>query len=269
MQPKLIYLIGSLRNPEVPHIGNQLREKGFEVFDDWFAGGKIADDEWQAYELVKGSSYRTALRGFAARHVFEFDLFHLNRANLGLLVMPAGKSGHLELGYLMGQGKPGYVLFPEDFQKSLAKLPENWVWLAGLYEGEGSVVKNSKGTCQLTVTSTDWDIIQRLRRISGVGSTLGPYIHKKNLKYKPQYRWAVYKNDDVLYVIKGIWNHLGLRRQGQCLKALHHMGLMEDDLWFGKSPAEFRYDVMYQFANDVFFDLGDCVDSIARNHPTA
>ena len=130
----------------MPHIGNQLRAKGFEVFDDWFAGGKIADDEWQAYELVKGSSYRTALRGFAARHVFEFDLFHLNRASLGLLVMPAGKSGHLELGYLMGQGKPGYVLFDKE--------PERW-------------------------------------------------------------------------------------------------------------------DVMYQFASDVFFDLGDCVDSIARNHPTA
>ncbi|MCI0526606.1 MAG: hypothetical protein L0Y56_04020, partial [Nitrospira sp.] len=61
----VVYLIGSLRNPEIPHIGNRLREKGFEVFDDWFAGGKIADDEWQAYETVRGTSYRQALRGYA------------------------------------------------------------------------------------------------------------------------------------------------------------------------------------------------------------
>lgn len=114
----LIYLIGSLRNPEIPNIGNRLREKGFDVFDDWFAGGKIADDEWQAYETTRGRSYKTALSGYAARHVFDFDLHHLNRADIGLLVLPAGKSGHLELGWLLGKGVPGYVLFD--------KVPERW-----------------------------------------------------------------------------------------------------------------------------------------------
>ena len=109
-----IYLIGSLRNPEIPYIGNRLREKGFEVFDDWFAGGKIADDEWQAYEGIRGTDYKTALRGYAARHVFEFDLFHLHRADIGILVLPSGKSGHLEIGWMLGQGKPGYVLFDKE-----------------------------------------------------------------------------------------------------------------------------------------------------------
>ena len=27
-----------------------------------------------------------------------------------MLVLPAGKSGHLELGYVIGRGKPGYIL---------------------------------------------------------------------------------------------------------------------------------------------------------------
>lgn len=113
-----IYLIGSLRNPEIPRIGNYLREIGFNVFDDWFAGGKIADDEWQAYETVRGRPYDVALRGYAARHVFEFDLHHINSSDIGVLVLPAGKSGHLELGYMIGQGKPGYVLFDKE--------PERW-----------------------------------------------------------------------------------------------------------------------------------------------
>ena len=114
----MLYLIGSLRNPEIPFIGNSFREAGFEVFDDWFAGGKIADDEWQAYETSRGRSYNEALQGYAAQHVYDFDYYHLCRADLGLLVLPAGKSGHLELGWLIGRGKPGYVLFDKE--------PERW-----------------------------------------------------------------------------------------------------------------------------------------------
>lgn len=115
---KTIYLIGSLRNPKVPKVGNLLREAGFDVFDDWFAAGPIADDSWQEYEKIRGHSYDAALKGLAARHVFEFDLQHLNRADIGVLMLPAGKSGHLELGYLRGQGKPCYVLFDKE--------PERW-----------------------------------------------------------------------------------------------------------------------------------------------
>lgn len=107
---KSIYLIGSLRNPTIPEIGNILRDRGFDVFDDWFAAGKFADDEWRDYEKARGHSYGEALNGLAAHHVFHFDLEHLNRCHVAVLVMPCGRSGHMELGFMMGQGKPGYVL---------------------------------------------------------------------------------------------------------------------------------------------------------------
>ena len=42
--------------------------------------------------------------------MFEFDKVHIDRADFGLLILPAGKSGHLELGYMIGCGKPGYIL---------------------------------------------------------------------------------------------------------------------------------------------------------------
>jgi nucleoside 2-deoxyribosyltransferase len=115
---KQIYLIGSLRNPEIPVLGNYLREIGFNVFDDWFAGGKIADDEWQAYETKRGRPYDVALRGKAAQHVYHFDLYHIDDSDIGVLALPAGKSGHLELGYMIGSGKHGYVLFDKE--------PERW-----------------------------------------------------------------------------------------------------------------------------------------------
>ncbi len=110
-----VYLIGSLRNPGVPVVGSALRKCGFDVFDDWFAAGPRADDHWQEYEQkVRGHTFIEALEGRAARHVFEFDKRNLDDSDAGVLVLPAGKSGHMELGYLAGQGKPVYILLDQE-----------------------------------------------------------------------------------------------------------------------------------------------------------
>lgn len=105
-----IYLIGSLRNPCIIEIATKLREAGHEVFDDWYAAGPEADDYWQRYEIAKGNNYKQGLQGFAAKHVYNFDKYHLDRNDIGILALPAGRSGHLELGYMIGQGKQGYIL---------------------------------------------------------------------------------------------------------------------------------------------------------------
>jgi nucleoside 2-deoxyribosyltransferase len=107
-------LIGSLRNPLIPEIGNQIRSLGWDVFDDWFSAGPEADDYWQQYENARGHTYDEALKGYAARHVYEFDLHHLKRCATSILVMPAGRSGHIEFGWMLGQGKPGWILFDKE-----------------------------------------------------------------------------------------------------------------------------------------------------------
>jgi hypothetical protein len=115
---KTIYVIGSLRNLEIPKIAIQLRAIDYEVFDDWYSPGPEADDYWRDYEKGRGSSYRMALKGYAAQHIFEFDKTHLDRSDIVVMVMPSGRSGHLELGYAIGKGKEGYILFdhePERF----------------------------------------------------------------------------------------------------------------------------------------------------------
>mgnify|MGYP001618734450 CR=1 FL=1 len=113
-----IYLIGSLRNEKLPELGNELRREGYEVFDDWFAAGPEADDYWQRYEMARGHTYAESLHGLAAGHVFEFDRKHLYDADAGILVLPAGRSAHIELGVLIGRGKKTYILLdgePERF----------------------------------------------------------------------------------------------------------------------------------------------------------
>ena len=114
----MVYLIGSLRHARVRAVAASLRAHRIPVFDDWHAAGPEADDIWQRYEQERGRTFREALRGAHAQDVFNFDRTHLDRSRAGVLVMPAGKSGHMELGYLRGQGKPVYILLEQE--------PERW-----------------------------------------------------------------------------------------------------------------------------------------------
>lgn len=115
---KKIYVIGSLKNPEVPVFANKLRGLGFDVFDDWHYVGPDADDYWRTEEKARGRTYPEALAGASAQNTFNFDKRHLDACDIGVMLMPAGKSGHLEFGYLRGQGKPAFILFDKE--------PERW-----------------------------------------------------------------------------------------------------------------------------------------------
>ena len=107
-----VYIIGSLRNPEVTKLAKDIREQfpNVEVFDDWMAAGPEADDFWRDYEKAKGNSLEEALKGYAAQHVFNYDKGHLDTSDVVILMLPAGKSGHLELGYSIGKGKRSAIL---------------------------------------------------------------------------------------------------------------------------------------------------------------
>jgi hypothetical protein len=110
---KIIYIIGALKNWKVVDVANYL-EKEFptwEFFCSWITPGPKADEYLYKYGKKRGLNYKQTLQDWAAKHVFEFDKTHLDRADIVVMCMPCGKSGHLELGYVRGCGKPGYILF--------------------------------------------------------------------------------------------------------------------------------------------------------------
>ena len=111
-ESKKLYIIGSLRNEGVPTLAKGLRATfpGLDIFDDWYAAGETADDSWRDYERARGRTYAEALKGRAANHVFNYDKSHLDSSDLVVLLLPAGKSGHLEAGYCIGKGKPVAIL---------------------------------------------------------------------------------------------------------------------------------------------------------------
>ena len=115
---KLVYLIGSLRNPEITRLANYIEDNvDVRVFDDWQCAGEHADDAWRDHEKQRGHDYITSLGRPAAKHVFNFDKTWIDRSAAVILVCPAGKSGHLEFGYAVGTGKPGLILLDD---------PERW-----------------------------------------------------------------------------------------------------------------------------------------------
>ena len=109
----MIYLFGSLANPRIPELTKQLRDLGHEVFSEWYAAGEGADEKWKAYFKGLGLSYKETLETDFVTTAFTFDLEHMEKADIGVLVMPAGRSGHCELGWMLGRGKRGYILFPD------------------------------------------------------------------------------------------------------------------------------------------------------------
>lgn len=130
-----LYLIGSLRNPEVPTFANAIEKAapGWRVFDEWYSAGHEADDKWRDHQKERGRSYVEALGGPAARNVFHFDRTHLSASDAVCLLAPAGKSGHLELGWCLGQGIPGYYLLDD---------PERWDVMLQFCTGVGSTVED-------------------------------------------------------------------------------------------------------------------------------
>ena len=258
-----IYLIASLRSKTVRAFANELREYGFDVFDDWHAAGPEADDIWRDYHKQRGHTFLEALQHPFSKHVFAFDEKHLSESEVAILMMPAGKSGCLELGIHLGKRKRGYILLdPKE-----RKLPEDWHWLTGLYEGEGCLThnkgpRNSRGLA-LTVTMRDLDVVRRLHKVSGVGHINGPYPGKKD-NHSAMWRWAVNKREDVLFVANGMYEHLSARRREQIIKSLAVAGISEAELLCVDGPATSRWDQMFRFATGIFDDKAKLIAELQR-----
>jgi hypothetical protein len=132
-----IYLLASLRLPKVRMLAAALRAYGHEVFDDWHAAGPEADDIWQAYEKGRGRSMVEALRAPHAQMVIGFDQWNLVERDTVVLVMPAGKSCHIELGFAIGLGKDTHVLFdgePDRWDAMYGYAKHLWIDWASMAE---------------------------------------------------------------------------------------------------------------------------------------
>jgi hypothetical protein len=108
-----LYVASSWRNVFQPSVVEILRSEGHEVYDfrnppgrSGFAWAAIDRDwkKWSLGQYLKGLSHPLAREGFRA------DYQAMTGADAGVLVLPSGRSAHLEAGYFVGAGKPLYIL---------------------------------------------------------------------------------------------------------------------------------------------------------------
>jgi len=141
MSKPSIYVASSWRNDYQPMVVAALREGEFDVYDfknprpgdfgfswkDVMPSFDIDAQACDAAEYLAGLTHPLAEAGFTS----DFDA--MQACDACVLVLPCGRSAHLELGWFTGQGKPtailldGPVVVPELMYK-LADYVADSLW---------------------------------------------------------------------------------------------------------------------------------------------
>lgn len=127
IRSRKIYLASSWRNQQQPLAVQMLRDAGHEVYDfrnpapgnTGFAWADI-DPDWLNWTPER---FISALSDPIAKNGFSLDRGGLHWCDVCVLLLPCGKSAHLEAGWAMGMGRPTViVLSPERFEPELMYL---------------------------------------------------------------------------------------------------------------------------------------------------
>lgn len=121
--PRKIYVASSWRNEHQPAIVDALRDAGHLVYDfkspapDW---NGFHWSECGAGDVSKIDGYLRAVFTDVADKGFAYDKRALDWCDTCVLVLPCGRSAHLEAGYAAGQGKRViWWLHPDRFEPEL------------------------------------------------------------------------------------------------------------------------------------------------------
>lgn len=113
----MIYVASSWRNERHGEVVQALRAKSLDVYDfkepsTCFKWNEVSPiDEHGG--VITPQEYFTALTHPRAQAGFRQDMDHLVAATTVILVLPAGPSAHLELGYAVGRGRPTAILLDD------------------------------------------------------------------------------------------------------------------------------------------------------------
>lgn len=109
-----IYLASSWKNNLQPELVRSLIDAGHEVYDfrnpgpgeKGFSWSNV-DPNWRQWD---SKSFMSGIKHSVARHGYQLDKDGLDWADTCVLLLPCGKSAHLEAGYAIGQGKDTFFV---------------------------------------------------------------------------------------------------------------------------------------------------------------
>jgi nucleoside 2-deoxyribosyltransferase len=119
-----IYLASSWHCPTQPEVLAALRTAGHDVYDFRNPAPGDSGFSWRrAGDVSAPAPYMETLKSDVARRGFRLDKAAMGWADICVLLLPCGRSAHLEAGYMAGEGKRVFVLLSEDkFEPELMYL---------------------------------------------------------------------------------------------------------------------------------------------------
>jgi hypothetical protein len=120
-------------------------------------------------------------------------------------------------------------------QTQLILSDADWAWLAGLFEGEGTIGFNVGASVAVAIAMTDEDVLRTVDRlVPSPGGLRYNARDKRNPRHKPQWSWRLSARDDVRTFLEGILPRLHGRRAARAQDALER--LSRNRVWHsGKS----------------------------------
>lgn len=127
---RYIYVASSWRCPTQPIVIETLKAANIPCYDfrrpsandTGFKWTDVAGTSDTAKDGTTITKYLSMLHHPIAQHGYNRDMSAMIRADTFILVLPCGKSAHLELGWAVGQGKRTAILLEEPVEPDLMYL---------------------------------------------------------------------------------------------------------------------------------------------------
>jgi hypothetical protein len=95
----------------------------------------------------------------------------------------------------------------------------NIAWMAGLFEGEGSIYfDKSNKQWRMKLKMTDEDVVNRFHKYSGCGKV----YYEPNKNFKPAWNWVLFRQKEVKDFLIQLLPYFGERRACKALNALDY-----------------------------------------------
>jgi hypothetical protein len=131
---KNIYVASSWRGPHHGAVVDALRAWGYCVYDYRTSGQAGAGFHWsdvdQDWQNSQPEKFRRMLRHPIAVVHYLDDFRALRSAHATVLVLPSGRSSHLELGFAIGAGQITGILMLEKSEPELAYKAADFIALS-------------------------------------------------------------------------------------------------------------------------------------------
>lgn len=125
-----LYVASSWRNETYPIVVTRLRNEGHQVYDfrnptqdgNSTDGGfrwRYIDSDWEKWNV---DQFIAAMNHPLSQEAFGKDMDALMSSELLVLVMPCGRSAHLEMGYAVGSGIPTIIMMSNDEPELMYKM---------------------------------------------------------------------------------------------------------------------------------------------------